>query len=383
MSLAPSAPLTTPAAKDSENMATADSITVLGIHPAAEIFPLIEGASLVDLANDIKANGLREPVTLHPDGRILDGRNRYRACGLVGVEPSFRTWNGEGSPVAYVVSLNLHRRHLDASQLAMVGERIANMRQGERTDLEPSANLQKVAIEEASDLVNVSPRSIHYAREVRNHGTPELVQAVERGEVAVSTAASLTELEPELQTAIVNLPESERKAAIKAHVSNNSGNNEWYTPPPFIEAAREAMGGITLDPASSPVANRIICAEQFYTASDDGLKQQWRGNVWMNPPYSQPLIMQFAEAVCEKYAAKEIKRACVLVNNATETVWFQMMLTAASAVCFLKGRIKYLDHEGVPANTPLQGQAVLYLGENPFRFAKAFNDLGAVLYREA
>lgn len=181
------------------------------------------------------------------------------------------------------------------------------------------------------------------------------------------------------------VPPDRMREEIKAravHVSHNSGNNEWYTPSAFITAAREAMGQIDTDPASSDIANKTVCARTFYTAEQNGLTRSWSGNVWMNPPYAQPLVSEFSEAVSAKYDAKEIKRACVLVNNATETAWFQRMLQSAAAVCFLKGRVKFLDPSGDPSGAPLQGQAVIYMGENPFRFAKAFADLGHVLMRQ-
>jgi hypothetical protein len=79
------------------------------------------------------------------------------------------------------------------------------------------------------------------------------------------------------------------------------------------------MGSIDVDPASSTTANGLIGAQTFYDINDDGLTQPWHGNVWMNPPYAQPLIVHFAEAISTKFQAKEIARACVLVNNATET----------------------------------------------------------------
>ena len=73
------------------------------------------------LVADIRKNGLREPIWLHQDGRVLDGRNRYRACGRAGVEPRFQTYIGpDDSILAFVVSLNLHRHHLNESQRAMV-----------------------------------------------------------------------------------------------------------------------------------------------------------------------------------------------------------------------------------------------------------------------
>src|SRR5262249_48153808 len=103
-------------------------------HEVANIFPLLQGEEFAQLVDDIKEHGLRDPIWLF-DGKIIDGRNRYRACQEAGVDPEFREWEGPGSLVSFVVSLNLHRRHLDESQRAMVAAKIANMRQGERTDL--------------------------------------------------------------------------------------------------------------------------------------------------------------------------------------------------------------------------------------------------------
>lgn len=166
----------------------------------------------------------------------------------------------------------------------------------------------------------------------------------------------------------------------RPHVSNNSGENEWYTPPRYLDAARKAMGGIDTDPASSAFANKTVRAKRHFTVEDDGLKQKWSGRVWMNPPYAQPLIADFIEAAVTKYEAGEFDEACVLVNNATETQWFQRLLEKGCAVCFIKGRIKYHDATGAPANTPLQGQAVVYLGKRPKSFAMAFSAEGTVLF---
>ena len=93
-------------------------------HPAAEIFPLMNEAALKELADDIKANGLLEPIILH-EGRILDGRNRNLACDLAGVPPRYEPANINGhSPTLYVVSKNLHRRHLTTDQKVDVALKI-------------------------------------------------------------------------------------------------------------------------------------------------------------------------------------------------------------------------------------------------------------------
>lgn len=166
------------------------------------------------------------------------------------------------------------------------------------------------------------------------------------------------------------------------HVSANSGNNEWYTPPQYIELAREAMGGIDTDPASCELANQNVKAATYYTAETDGRNKPWKGNVWLNPPYAQPLMSEFAEAATTKRIDREFDQACILVNNATETGWFQRMMDAASAVCFIRGRVRYLDSQGNPANTPLQGQAIIYMGDRADRFKDVFSNCGRVLINE-
>jgi|SRR5579884_743996 len=95
-------------------------------HPAADLFPLMRGHEFDALVDDIKRNGLREPIWRH-EGKIIDGRNRYRACIEAGVDPVYREWDGDGTVLSFVVSQNLHRRHLDASQRAMIAAKIANV----------------------------------------------------------------------------------------------------------------------------------------------------------------------------------------------------------------------------------------------------------------
>lgn len=174
---------------------------------------------------------------------------------------------------------------------------------------------------------------------------------------------------------------TDNEEAVRAHVANNSGNNEWYTPARHIELARQVMGGIDCDPATSEIANQTVKAKTFFTAADNGLTQTWGGRIWMNPPYAQPLINDFAEAVAVKFQSGEIDQACILVNNATETQWFQRMLSVASAVCFPKSRIKFLDPKGKPNGAPLQGQAIIYMGDNVKAFEAAFKPEGAVLFK--
>ena len=168
-----------------------------------------------------------------------------------------------------------------------------------------------------------------------------------------------------------------------AHVSYNSGNNEWYTPAEYIEAAWRVMGRIDLDPASSPIANATVRAVRYYTVEDDGLSKPWLGRVFMNPPYAGELIGRFADKMAHHVLHGDVSEAIVLVNNATETNWFQRLLVLASAVCFPKQRVRFVDPDGNPSGAPLQGQALLYLGINPAGFTREFEAFGTVLHGRA
>jgi ParB-like chromosome segregation protein Spo0J len=154
-------------------------------HPIAEIFPMLEEEDLKALAEDIKAKGLREPITLY-DGKVLDGRNRYRACELAEVElwsDQFIQYEGDDA-LGFVISKNLRRRHLNESQRAMVAAKIANMTVGG----DHSANLQKghISQSKAAELMNVSTRSVATAKTIED---PDIQDAVLTGKKSVHAAS--------------------------------------------------------------------------------------------------------------------------------------------------------------------------------------------------
>lgn len=185
-------------------------------HPLAEIFPLMDGPEFDALVADIAANGLREPIVLL-DGQILDGRNRYRACIKAGVFPASRAYRGEAQPLAAVLSANLHRRHLNETQRAMVAAKLANMPQGFRSDRR-SAKLPEVPVvsqSQAADMLNVSERSVRSAVDVQQRAHPTIVRAAERGVLPVSAAAQATKLPADQQREIARMADDGHANAVR------------------------------------------------------------------------------------------------------------------------------------------------------------------------
>lgn len=168
-------------------------------HEFCRIFPALNDEELQALADDIQKNGQRHPIIIDEDGAVLDGRNRLAACQLRGVEPEFEVFQGsEAEKLEFVVSLNLSRRHLDSGQRAMVASKLATLRHGVNVEKQ-DARIQASSITqgEAADRLNVSRNSVQTARKVQEHAAPEVVEAVERGELSLNKAAKLTKAQPD------------------------------------------------------------------------------------------------------------------------------------------------------------------------------------------
>jgi hypothetical protein len=174
----------------------------LGFHPLAEIFPLLSDDGLQALANDIAEHGLLDEIVLY-EGEILDGRCRYLACDRVGVAPKFHDYVGD-DPLGFVISRNVHRRHLTTIQRTFAAARAATLPVG------ANQNTPGLPIGGAAVIFQVSERNIARAKAILRHGASDLVQAAESGKVAISRAAELCELADEKQ--IVSVKEvAERK----------------------------------------------------------------------------------------------------------------------------------------------------------------------------
>ena len=336
------------------------------------------------LEANLLADGCRDPLVVWQEqGVLLDGHHRCRICREHDIAFEVRRIRLPDRDAAkvWIIRNQLGRRNLTADQASYLrgleyestkqaahrppkkGGKSCHLKTAEALSRQhgvaPRTIRQDAAFARAVDSLEAGAARGIKARVLSGNGPPKAV---------VVEAAKIAKAEPKRAAAML--------AAPRPHVSQNSGDNEWYTPAEYIRAARAVMGGIDLDPASTAEANAVVGAARFFTEKQDGLKQKWTGRVWMNPPYASGLIERFAQKLVGAVQDGDITEACVLVNNATETRWFQHMLTEAEAVCFPAGRVKFWHPRKVAV--PLQGQAVMYFGASADKFAESFANFGVV-----
>lgn len=160
------------------------------------------------------------------------------------------------------------------------------------------------------------------------------------------------------------------------HVSHATGQPEWYTPPEYIAAAKKVLGDIDLDPASCDTAQQVVQAKDFFTVQNDGLTKPWAGRIWLNPPFGRKLVSEFVLKLCDHFQDGDVSAALLLTNNATESQWFQRAVHLATAICMPLGRVTFLNEKLDPFGAPLQGQTVLYFGQEPKKFVNEFRQFG-------
>lgn len=355
-----------------------------------DLIPALTTDEYEQLEQNILEEGIRDSLIVW-NKTIVDGHNRYNIALEHGLnyEIEEREFEDKNEVINWMIDNQLGRRNLSPQQQSYLrGKRYSQEKksvnefkgnQYSRSGGGQNVPQQKTA-ERLAKQYGVTDRTIkrdeQFSKGVDNIGRyqPELKNEI------LSGKSDFTNKEVQSFSKIEEPEEIEEKLTNrKPHVANNSGNNEWYTPPYYIDIARKVMGKIDTDPASSEIANKNVLASTYYTAENSGLDKEWFGNVWMNPPYAQPLISQFSEKLIEELENGNTKQAMVLVNNATDTVWFNNLAKHATAIWFIKGRIKFIDIHGNPGGAPLQGQCILYFGDNVENFTEHCEGLVAVI----
>lgn len=382
-------------------------------HEVANLFPLIQGQEFDELVKDIRENGLQQPIWTY-QGKIIDGRNRYRACLLAHVAPRSQEWDGNGSLVAFVISLNVKRRHLTSSQLAAIALEVEQQLAKENKVGRPrnDGNYGNISVlsgesrEKAADLLGTNAHYVTDAKRIAQ-SAPALIEHVKEGTLTIPDARAIADLPKERQAVVVEKAvqaKEEEGKRVSTAVKNalweekermsgvsivktplltalqSSESNEWFTPAQYVEAARSLMGAIDVDPASCAFANRTVQAERYYTMTENGLTHPWGKKVWLNPPYgfdggtSNQEI--WTDELRGRYKSGEVDEAVLLVNANTEAKWFQPLY--GYLICFTNHRIRFYNTAG-QSSQPTQGNAFVYFGTQEERFVDLFRRFGTIV----
>jgi len=311
-------------------------------HPACKLFPKLNDSDLQELAEDIKANGLQNPIVLL-DGEILDGRNRFAACKLAGVDPQFKNWDGEGSPVEWIISQNLKRRHLTPSQKAVVAfellpllEKEAKQRQrlskgrGKKGAQECATfSSSGKSSEAAGRIARSSPRNVEMVKEVHSKA-PELIEKIRSGDLNVQEGSRLAKLPAGKRANLLRQIEQGDNGSKMPHVRELVGTGrkslESYSTPPHVTEAlltRESFRGNVLEPCCGDGAMVEVIEENGHqvvpsdiaTGHDFFEMTESVPNIVTNPPFS--VSQEFVEHA-KKIATNKI--AMLLQLSFLETV---------------------------------------------------------------
>jgi phage N-6-adenine-methyltransferase len=265
----------------------------------------------------------------------LIDKDRWRSLG-----------NGFDDIDVFIESLKLSTFKLTLEQRQSIVKKLASIRGKDQKKASQRAIAKAVGVDEKTIRRDLDPPAANAAKSI--------IGSKQNQEVTDASAANAAKPPAAITQSGEEVAKAAEKAAASPHVAKNSGENEWYTPPEYIEAARKVMGSIDLDPASSEKANEIVQATVYYTKEDSGLDKPWSKRVWLNPPYAAELIRLFTSKFAGHVKSGEITEGIVITNNATETEWFEELVEISSAMAFPRKRVKFLDPEGKPG-APLQG----------------------------
>lgn len=325
--------------------------------------PHIEDA----LRASIDRFGVLQPIIVwRQTGEVLDGNHRQRIAADLDVECPKRLVDAEDEDEAraIAVTLNADRRHLDPAQRREV---VAHLRG------------QGHSYRAIGDALDVSPQTAMRDAATVPDGTvqPETVRGLDGKErpavrkvthrESKATTVETPQPSPDLT------PEPDRLAPMMS-----SDTPEWYTPADLLDRATKVLDGIGLDPCSNSHDNPNVPAEHHWTAADDGLAQPWMGTVWMNPPYGRG-IDRWVWKLYKDYTAGRTTAAIALVPARTDTRWFRVLRDYP--VCFLNGRVRFLNGNGDVADPAPFPSAAIYLGDATDLFSELFSPIGDVYVR--
>lgn len=165
-------------------------------------------------------------------------------------------------------------------------------------------------------------------------------------------------------------------------LDSDASGDEWSTPSWLIELCCDVVGLFDLDPASNEAARKIVGAPTYYTKKTNGLDKTWKGNVWLNPPYSRDLVKAFAQRAVSEWDRCNVKMMFVLVNTSSAAAWWHQLARAATLTIFLPKRVDFWHPDGRPSASNRFDQTLFFFAIDPKRIElcrKVFSAHGALI----
>lgn len=346
------------------------------------LIPPLSAEEYAQLESNLLADGCRDALVVWGDV-LLDGHNRYEICTRHGIDfdaievPEVVT---RSDAINWIINNQLGRRNLTPEQQSYLRGKRYNREKNEhggdrKSNVNYSHLISKPTHERLADEYKVHPDTI------RNDG--RFAQAVDNiaeniGEdVRQEILSRDSHISKKAVVEISKAPPEQQKEILsgKGYAPlMTSDSNEWYTPAHIVKRVYKCMGRITLDPCSTPEANKTVEATNFYTMQDDGLSKPWHSRVYMNPPYGDD-IAKWVKKLLEEFGHGRIEMAIALVPARTDTAWFHSM--RAFPKCFIRGRIKFSGPGNNGNSAPFPSCAIA-LGCDLKDFVNAFSGLGDV-----
>ena len=359
-----------------------EAATILIDPHFASLIPPLTPEEFVQLEQNLLAEGCRDPLVVWGN-TLVDGHNRYQICTRhhLPFQVVQKHFTNLQEAEVWVVHNQLGRRNLNSYQRSLLTLKLKDafhaqaqerMIAGKRID-PPQKFAEGETRTHLGELANVSRETIRKVEFVEANGSEGLRQQARQGEISVHHAYETARLE-----------RVQGRALHAQQVLHANESNEWYTPTIYVEAVRELLGEIDLDPASSSLANQVVQAARFLTIDNDGLRHPWPGRVYLNPPYgfdgqdSNQAI--WSGRLIEQYTEGITREAVLLVNATPERRWFQPMWDYL--ICFTDHRIRFY-RPGTEAHQPTHGNAFVYFGTQRDHFAAIFRRFGAIVQRAA
>ncbi len=349
-------------------------MTIIIEEELSTIIPSLENDELKRLTDSLLLEGCRDPLVLWGK-TLVDGHNRYAICTKYNLP--FKTVKVKLENITeakiWIINNQLARRNLTPAKMRYF--------RGKRYEIEKQehggqqSDGQKLPIRTSQMLAEeygVAERTI------RNDA--EFARAVDKiaAESAEGEKKKLEILRGDINQKDVIAIAQAKDTEIAWKGILESKDIEWWTPKKYIVAVRKVLGTIDLDPASSILANKVVQAKKIFTEKDDGLKQEWSGRVFLNPPYGGTAGAAFAEKLYESLGS-DVDEAILLVNSrATDAEWFQKCFNGL--ICFTHHRIDF-DSPNKKISSSTHGSCFVYFGPNEDKFAKEFGGFGNVVKR--